>query len=359
MKKAGCLIFIIIIVLIGLYGLFLVNKYNSAIDYKATSTDKVLLTIESGESPTQVKEHLIEKGIIKDEEIAFGFSAYRIYAYITKFDTKIQAGSYQLSKGLSIKEIAELLQRAESQELKITLKEGMRIEEIAEKLNIDLNSSDNRNSKFNKNEFIDLAKNYVSDRDFLSSRPRGNNSLEGYLFPDTYFITPDATAKDLIELMLDNFDLKLFQPNSGSIKNNKYTLHELVSLASIIQREVQTPNDMSMIADIYFKRLRDDWKLEADATTQYAIGYSTSEGVWWKKNLTYDDLDSSSPYNTRKFSGIPPSPISSFGVTAFQAVLEPKANNYFFYISDKDCVTRYAKTFYEHEANISKYGTCT
>lgn len=357
MKRKGCVVIAILIVAIAGFALYTYNRYNNAVAQKDTSSnEKVLITIDQGESPASVRDKLVNAGVIKDEDIGFGYTAYKIYAFMTKFDTKIQAGSYQLTKGTSIQEIAQQLQRADSAETKVTLKEGLRIEEIADEINRVLNTSENKKSKFNKNEFISLAKSYNSDREFLSLRPAGVKSLEGYLFPDTYFISQDATATDMVHLMLENFDTKIYKPNLGSIKNNKYSLHELLTVASILQREVQTKDDMSKVADIFYRRNSEGMKLEADSTVQYAIGYSNEEGVWWKKDLTVTDLNVSNPYNTRKYQGIPPGPIDSMGADAFSAALEPQANEYYYYISDKDGVTRFARTLAEHEANKRKYG---
>lgn len=362
MKKYGCFIAAFILVIILLLGLVTFNRYNDAVNKKSSSsTEKVSITIDNGESIDSIKKKLIENGVIKDEDILFGNTAFKIYTFLNKnkVDKTIQAGSYQMEKGLSIKNALEILQSADTQDMKLTIKEGLRIEEIADEINSTINTVTNRKSKFNKNDFINLAKNYPSSREFLKTRPQNIVSLEGYLFPDTYFLSYDTTAADIINIMLDNFDAKIYTPNLGRIKNNKYSFHSLVTFGSIIQREVQTKADMAMIADVYFKRDRDGMKLDADATTQYGLGYSDAEGVWWKRDLTDKDLQSNSPYNTRKFTGLPPGPISSFGTDAFDAVLSPTANPYYFYISDANCTTRYAKTEAEHLTNIRNYGLCT
>jgi len=356
MKKIGCIFFVIIIVIGGGTILFLINKYNSSISYSAHSDEKILITVDKGESPSSVRDKLVNAGVIKDEEIIFGFTAYKIYAYATKFDTKIQAGSYQLTKGSSIKDIAQILQKADTEDIKVTIKEGLRLEEVADEFSRVLNAGTNKKAKFNKTDFISLAKNYTAPRDFLTSRPAGNNSIEGYLFPDTYFITSEASAPDIINLMLDNFATKIYNPNLGAIKNNKYTIHQLLTVASIVQREVQTPADMALVSDIFFRRLANKDNLGADITVLYALGYSDKEGVWWRKQeISAIDLEVNSPYNTRKFIGLPPGPIDSPGIDSFNAVLTPKANNYYYYLSDSDGITRYAKTYAEHVANQRKY----
>ena len=373
MKIKGCVFFLLVILIVGLFGFAKVNQYNDAISKNTKNGESVLVTIDKGESPTSIKDKLISSGVLQDQDIIFGFSAYKLYEYFSKFDSKIQAGSYTIPKGSSIKEVAQILQQADVEQSKITIKEGLRLEEVADEISRILNDGTNKKSKFNKNDFINMAKNtsnsssisnsnivsptlQVSSRDFLNSRPPGDLSLEGYLFPDTYFVSPDASAQDIINIMLDNFKTKVYVPNLGAIKINKYTLHQLLTVASIVQREVQTPQDMALVSDIFFRRNAIGIPLGSDVTVLYALGYSQSEGVWWRKTEpNIKELDINSPYNTRRFAGLPPGPIDSPGLVTFMATLVPKANDYLYFLTDSNGVTRYAKTSSEHEANIRKY----
>jgi UPF0755 protein len=362
MRKYGCVALVIIIIFVVGFGFFISNKYNNAISKRSSdSTEKVSIIVPQGATLEDIRKKLVDTGIIKDEEILFGYTAFKAYTFFnkSKVDTsKIQAGTFLFQKGSSIEEVFTNLQTAEKEDIKVTIKEGLRIEEIAEQLNFSINNSTNRRAKFNKNDFISLAKNYTDSRESLSTRPVNYKSLEGYLFPDTYFVANDATAEDMIKLMLDTFDEKVYKPNLELIKKSPYKFHQLITLASLIQREVQTPQDMAEVAGILFRRTGDNFPLGIDATVQYALGYSQSEGVWWRKNITAQDLELDSPYNTRKFAGFPPGPIAGFGVTAFNAVLKPTKTIYYYYISDRDCNTRYAKNIAEHEENIRKYGLC-
>ena len=357
MKLRGCIIFIVVIVAAAIFALAIISHYNNAISESNKTGEIASITISSGESPNSVKDTLISNNIIKDQDVFFGFSAYKLYEYFTKFDTKIQAGSYSIEKGSSIKDVAEILQKADVDQAKVTIREGLRLEEMADEFNRVLNDGINKKSKYNKNDFINLAKNYdTGTKEYLSSRPIGNRSLEGYLFPDTYFLSKDVSAQSVINTMLDNFNNKIYQPYLGTIKINKYNLHQLLTVSSIVQREVQTPEDMAMVSSIFFRRIELNLPLGSDVTVLYALGYSQSEGVWWRKaEPTQQDLLINSPYNTRKFTGLPPGPIDSPGLASFLATLNPKSTNYLYFLTDKEGITRYAKTAAEHEANIKKY----
>ena len=158
--------------------------------------------------------------------------------------------------------------------------------------------------------------------------------------------------------MKNNFDKKYSTLTKTVLPQNN-----VVNLASIVEREARLPDDRPVVAGILLKRLENDWPLEVDATLQYAMATRKMEnGKWktgsfdfWPKEITADDLELDSPYNTRKYKGLPPTPICNPGLSAIEAVIRPTETEYWFYLSDKEGKMHYAKTIEEHNLNISRY----
>jgi UPF0755 protein len=171
--------------------------------------------------------------------------------------------------------------------------------------------------------------------------------LEGYLFPDTYFFPPMASDQDIIEKMKETFDKKV-SPYMEEIKNSGRSLGEIVTLASILEEEVQTTEDRKLVADLLLRRMAMHMPLQVDATLTYEIGKGSLE-------LSTKDLKKDSPYNTYTRRGLPPTPISNPGLDTILAALHPTLNDYLFYLSDKDGITHFAKTHAEHVTNKAKY----
>lgn len=212
---------------------------------------------------------------------------------------------------------------------KITLLEGWRVEEMAEKLNKELGT---------KNEdFLKVAK-------------------EGYMFPDTYFFEDVASASAVAKKMRATFDLKYDSDLQAKIKKLGLTPAEGVILASIVEREARTDEPRRMVASILLKRLNIDMGLNVDSTVQYALGYQASEKSWWKKSLTKNDLKINSPYNTYIHAGLPPTPICNPSLSSLEAVAnaDPKTP-YLYYSHDLQGVSHYAKTLEEHNQNVANY----
>lgn len=173
-------------------------------------------------------------------------------------------------------------------------------------------------------------------------------SVEGYLFPDTYRIYKDATALDILEKMLANFDERVTPEIRQRMHGQRLTLHEGVTLASIIEKEVATSRDRRIVADIFLKRLRAGMALQADSTVNYITGKGMSRA-------TIADTKIDSPYNTYKYRGLPPGPISNPGLDAIRAVAEPTATPYWYFLTTDDGTVIYAKDFDEHKRNRQRY----
>lgn len=179
---------------------------------------------------------------------------------------------------------------------------------------------------------------------------RESEGLEGYLFPDTYFVSQETTAEELVKMMRENFEKKVGQPNLSGI-----TFAQVVNIASIVEREALLVEDKPIVAGILIKRFLNGWPLQADATVQYALGYQSDEGSWWKKHLTEEDLEIDSPYNTYKNPGLPPAPVCNPGLDSLEAAINPTETDYWYYVSDSEGRMRFARTNEEHNENTLKY----
>ena len=173
--------------------------------------------------------------------------------------------------------------------------------------------------------------------------------LEGYLFPDTYRIYNDASADDILEKMLDNFDTKLSRELRDEIASQGKSIHDIVTMASIIEKEVAVKDDMAIVSGILYKRMEIGMRLEVDSSVNYVSGKSDP-------SVTYVDLQIDSPYNTYKYDGLPPGPICNPGLQAIQAAVYPGTSSYLFYLNRQDTgETIFSKNFDEHIRNKNKY----
>ncbi|MBP9702048.1 endolytic transglycosylase MltG [Candidatus Woesebacteria bacterium] len=267
------------------------------------------IAIKPGSSVKSIANTLKANNLIRSETL--------FVLYVRFNDIKLKAGDYTLSPSQSIPELAQALTTGRENEIRVTIPEGYRREQISEVIESKLG---------------------IKQLDFLSA----SKGLEGTLFPDTYAFSKDATANDVVKVMTDTFAKKT------AILD--LTQSDIV-LASIVEREALTPAEKPVVAGILKNRLADGWALEVDATIQYIMGKS---GDWWPVPLL-GDRKRVSPYNTYLNRTLPPAPIGNPGIIALTAVANPATTPYYFYLHDKTGLIHYAATNAEHEANIAKY----
>ncbi|HYU17533.1 MAG TPA: endolytic transglycosylase MltG, partial [Chloroflexota bacterium] len=190
------------------------------------------------------------------------------------------------------------------------------------------------------------------------SIPAGQ-SIEGYLFPDTYDIAKDADARKLAQMMVRQFDRKLNPQLRQRAASNGLSVHQVVTLASIVEREAARPAEQPIIASVYLNRLNNNMPLQADPTIQFAVATADParalEIGFWKRELTRDDLQVSSAYNTYLVHGLPPGPICSPGLDAVEAVLNPSQTDYYYFVARGDGSHAFARTEAEHRANVERH----
>jgi len=195
---------------------------------------------------------------------------------------------------------------------------------------------------------------------FLMDRPEGSPpSLEGYLFPDTYQFPKESEPTRVVEIMLQNWDRRVSADLREKAAARGMTLYEVVTLASIVEREAVVDEERATIAGVYMNRLARDMRLEADPTVQYALGQDAATGRWWTPLTTDQVQNTDSPYNTYRVEGLPPGPICNPGLAAIQAVVNPEPTDYIYFVANKragDGSHVFALTFDEHVANVQQYG---
>jgi UPF0755 protein len=281
----------------------------------------VEFTVLKNEGVRSIVSRLAKQNLIRSP------TGFFILVKLLGVETQLQAGNYRLSQSMDAKTIALELTHG-VYDRKLLIREGLRNEEIAQILDQEL--------QIPPVEFEKFAK-------------------IGYMFPDTYFVSNEATAGAIAESFVQNFHKKVTPSMVEESKKTGLTFDEVIILASLVEREGRTEEDRPVIAGILMNRLRQDHPLQVDATLQYALGYQPNDKTWWKNMLSNDDKAIESPYNTYKFNGLPPTPISNPGLESILAVINAADTPYFFYLHDPEGSIHYAKNLDEHNANVRKY----
>jgi UPF0755 protein len=331
---------LIILVFAGFtWQFYLSQTYSNYLEQSVdqTSESRINFSIKKNESLKQVGQRLQQEGIV--------ISDWAFYKYIknNNLGQDIQAGKFILKRSYTIPEIVQFLTHARTEEVTLTIKEGLTIQQVDQFLA--------EQGHLLPGEFENCAKECALDNYyFLDARPDGITSLEGYLFADTYFVDPDTlTARGLITRMLDNFQNKL--DNSGlrsKIAERGLSIHKAVIMASLIEKETRKKGEKAIVSGILWKRYSEGIHLGVDATVRYALNS-------WTAPLTYEDLATDSPYNTRTKLGLPPTPISNFSLSSLEAAVISEESDYYYYLHDNEGFIHYATTNEEHNANKRKY----
>lgn len=317
------------------YLLFHLGDLDSAV---GETNEVYKIEVTQGDSAAEVVAQLEVVGLLEDGTLLRNYLQYR------GLDTSIEAGGYELSGGMSVREIAEALQSAKVQERVFTVVEGWRREQIAQALA-------ESNLGIQPNDFIQASSQLPPAYSSLVDIPP-SVSLEGLLFPDTYTFDPDADAEEMVTSMLENFNQRVVADLRAGFQSQGFSLYQALILASIVEREAVVPDEREIIASVFINRLSLDMKLEADPTVQYALGQQP-DGSWWKAPLSLEDLEINSPYNTYLYQGLPISPICNPGLDSLRAVAFPATTPYLYFRAMCDGSGRhsFAETFEEHELN--------
>lgn len=311
----------------------------------AATGEEIRVEIQSGMSSAAIAELLEEEGLIHS---AFIFKYYLRYKGEGQ---RFQAGEYSMTPGMSLDEMIAKLNAGDTVKAEVhrfTVPEGWTVEQVADSLAA--------NGIVDKERFLNLVQNPAL---FSDTRAGGippneglKHALEGYLFPETYELPKESSEQDIIERMLNLLEQRLaLLPEDWEQRLDELglTFHEMMTIASLIEREVVVDTERALVAGVIYNRIDKNMPLQIDATVQYALEQP-------KERLLYVDLEVESPYNTYKHSGLPPGPIASPGIESIRAALYPEETTYLFYVTKKDGTREhyFAETFAEHKRNIAE-----
>ena len=312
-------------------------KVEPLVDVPADPNAKTVdFTVRRGANASQIAADLQSAGLIKSA-LAFKFVLFE-----EGIENSMQTGTYKVSAALSARDLARLFQKAPGDQVALRIIEGWRLTEVAAAVNKAFPS-------IKVADFVAAA--VVGTRNnFVLSGLDPKTSLEGFLFPDTYFLRPDATTDQIIGILLDNFETRAGPALRTAAAARSVAIYDMVKLASIVEREARDRKESPTIAGVYQHRLDIGMKLDADPTIQYA------KGTW--DELSLDDLKLDTPYNTYVTAGLPPSPIANPGLAALQAAAQPEKTDFLYFVAKGDGTGdhAFAKTLEEQEANRVKYG---
>lgn len=300
--------------------------------------------IKAGQSASTIVERLSDGGQIRSAFVA------KVYLRLSGLESQLHAVNVYFPQSVSAHELFNILQNpgANQQLVRVTIPEGFTLKEIVRVL---------ERAKFDNlgdvSDFFDASwKDMFQERyEFLKER----TSLEGYLYPETYFFSPKASLVSIVDMMLRTFDARIYQMwltenvPSDSPKN-RFSFHEVLALASIVEREATYTDELPRVASVYDNRLKNKMRLEADPTVLYALGDPPE-----KKRVLYKDLTVRSPYNTYRVFGLPPGPISSVSAAAFKATLIPEKTDFLYFVADPTTGYHiFSRSYREHINTVNR-----
>lgn len=311
----------------GLFLIALITWFVYSLSAVGGSKVKAIL-IRKGQTVPQIAAQLEEAKLIRSS------TAFEWYVTLTLKRARLQAGNYELSPSRSAVALAGIIARGEVTKNLLVIPEGLTISKIREL------AAENGISPTDFNAALEASRLHPA----LKEKP-SDVSLEGYLFPDTYHLDSQDTARGLVTSMLDNFQAKVGQKYAQAFASRGLSLHQGLTLASIVEREVPDRESRRKVAQVFYKRLSIQKPLESDITVEYA-----AEVLGTEFNLALE-----SPYNTYRNRGLPPGPVCNPGLDALEAAINSASTDYLYFVSGKDGKTYFSKTFEEHQALVKKY----
>lgn len=307
---------------------------------ESTEGNPVEVTIEEGSSTRQVAQELKDAGVIRYE------TAFLMKIYFSDNRGKLRYGTFALNDGMCLDDVIAALVTggAQKEEESFTIPEGYSIPMIAEKLE--------NEGVMSQDEFLTAVKNAAANFQYADVLPAADQvfyQLEGYIFPDTYYLSEDMTGDELVAKILDEFLNKFDEQRQQEAANLGMSVEEVLIRASLVQKETERPEEYPMVAGVINNRLAQNMRLQFDSTVVYAM----SEGMYGVERVLYDHLEIDSPYNTYKNDGLPVGPICSPSLEAIDGVLHPAEHNYLYFQTDQvknDGSNLYFETYEEHAA---------
>lgn len=294
------------------------------------------ITIETGETSTTIAAQLEKSGVIRNG------LAMRLYLELSGNKNKLQAGGYLLSTSQSVQEITEHLVSGKTDEFNVTISPGLTLKQLADK-----SVKGSLVQQGFSREEIEAAFRKQYDHPLLASKP-ADASLEGYVYPETYRFSAASGVEDLLKTTFDEFYKRIQQAGiQEKLTARGLTLHQGITMASIIQEEVSKVPDQKQVAQVFHKRLAEGIALQSDPTFIYPARQAGIE----------PKIDLDSPYNTYKHTGLPPGPIANFNFHALEAVVAPAEGAFLYFVADAEGTTHFSLTLEEHEAKVKQFCT--
>lgn len=345
-KLGKAVVSLLVILLVLIISIFV---YNFNIGKVNNNDDIIVFEVANGSTYLSLASNLKEKKLIKSEFF------YKLYIKLNN-PKELKVGRYELSQNMGVKQIVNVLTGGSSYNpntIKLTFKEGINMIKIVSLITENTNNTEEDIYSLLKNE--EYLNELINEYWFITEDIKNQDiyySLEGYLFPNTYeFMNKDVDVKEIFKKMLDNMELQL-EPYKTEIENSKYNIHELLTLASIIELEAANTSDRAKVAGVFYNRLENKWSLGSDVTTYYAVGIDMNE-----RDLYQSELNDYNAYNTRssKMAGkLPVGPICIPSIESIKAVIEPENHNYFYFVADKNKKTYFSTNASEHDKIVSK-----
>lgn len=305
-----------------LLALLLIILYTS---FLPAGGGKTVVNIPDGSSAGSIGRMLAEKRIIRSP------FAFKLLVKFSGKSGRLQPGAYELSGSMTPAAVLKKIASGEVCARWITVPEGFTIRQIAERLAA--------KGLADKSRFEAFAEQ--DGQSFTAGFPSPGPNLEGYLFPDTYLVPQGESEDKIIDNMLQAFCDKVAKPLQGDIAASGMSMHQVITLASLIEREAKVPGDRALISAVLHNRLKKNMRLQVDATVLYALGEH-------KNRVLYRDLSVDSPYNTYKNAGLPPGPIANPGLASIKAALHPANADYLYYVARPDGSHIFSRTIEEH-----------
>lgn len=305
-----------------------------------SSGEPVLFTVSEGESAATIGGELQRQGIVRSARL------FEVLVALNGVGSDLEAGEYEFEPGMTAVEVVHRIAEGKTASRAITIPEGLRVEEIGQLLEA--------NNITTKRDFLAALVTSEYNEPFLQAI--STDDLQGYVFPARYEFSRQTTAGQVVATMLHGFETNVY--DAVELEGQAMTLEQVVTLASIVEREAATAEERPIIASVFLNRLRLGIPLQADPTVQFSVASdpaSVEQYGYWKKELTLDDLKIDSPYNTYVYGGLPPGPIANPGLDSVLAVIRPASTNYLFFVAKDDGTHVFAETLEEHERNVEKY----
>lgn len=314
----------------------------------APDGEPIFITVQAGDTAASIGERLENAGIIDSAGV------FQRLAAITGTERTLAAGEYEFTRDTATLDALVRIRDGLTAARIVGFPEGMRLEEVAARLEA--------RGVTTADEFLTAANTIATsgtgiDTDLLSSRPR-TATLEGYIYPATYSFSRSVTAEEVVLTMLETMSDRFTPALREEARAQGLTVHEVLTLAAIVEREVVLPEERPTIASVYLNRIEEGMPLQADPTVQYAITArpgSIAQFGFWKRELSLQDLQFPSAYNTYVEVGLPPGPIGSVSIEAIEAVIRPASTNYLFFVARNDGSHVFTETFEQHLLNVQRY----